>query len=121
MIFWKTCGWIANVSSGPTASTLADRFARMAEELESIRERAAIVHDELTDLRAEELDKRGLVIAIVAFVFLPLTFLTGLLGMNVEGIPYAKEPWAFWGVVGVCLLVGMGVIGYFVWRRWLER
>ena len=99
----------------------ADRFARMAEELESIRERAAIVHDELTDLRAEELDKRGLVIAIVAFVFLPLTFLTGLLGMNVEGIPYAKEPWAFWGVVGVCLLVGMGVIGYFVWRRWLER
>ena len=99
----------------------ADRFARMAEELESIRERAAIVHDELTDLRAEELDKRGLVIAIVAFVFLPLTFLTGLLGMNVEGIPYAKEPWAFWGVVGVCFLVGMGVIGYFVWRRWLER
>ncbi len=99
----------------------ADRFARMAEELESIRERAAIVHDELTDLRAEELDKRGLVIAIVAFVFLPLTFLTGLLGMNVEGIPYAKEPWAFWGVVGVCLLVGMGVIGYFVRRHWLER
>ena len=99
----------------------ADRFARMAEELESIRERAAIVHDELTDLRAEQLDSRGLVIAIVAFVFLPLTFLTGLLGMNVEGIPYAKEAWAFWGVVGVCLLVGMGVIGYFVWRRWLER
>ncbi len=99
----------------------ADRFARMAEELESIRERAAIVHDELTDLRAEQLDSRGLVIAIVAFVFLPLTFLTGLLGMNVEGIPYAKEAWAFWGVVGVCLLVGMGVIGYFVRRRWLER
>jgi zinc transporter len=99
----------------------ADRFARMAEELESIRERAAIVHDELTDLRAEQLDSRGLVIAIVAFVFLPLTFLTGLLGMNVEGIPYAKESWAFWGVVAVCLLVGVGVIGYFVWRRWLER
>ncbi|MEK6638497.1 MAG: zinc transporter ZntB [Pseudomonadota bacterium] len=99
----------------------ADRFARMAEELESIRERAAIVHDELTDLRAEQLDSRGLIIAIVAFVFLPLTFLTGLLGMNVEGIPYAKEPWAFWGVVAVCLMVGMGVIAYFVRRHWLER
>jgi zinc transporter len=99
----------------------ADRFARMAEELESIRERAAIVHDELTDLRAEQLDSRGLVIAIVAFVFLPLTFLTGLLGMNVDGIPYAKEPWAFWGVVAVCMIMSLGVIGYFVRRHWLER
>ena len=99
----------------------ADRFARMAEELESIRERAAIVHDELTDLRAEQLDLRGLVIAIVAFVFLPLTFLTGLLGMNVEGIPYAKEPWAFWGVVTLCMITGFAVIGYFVRRHWLER
>jgi zinc transporter len=99
----------------------ADRFARMAEELESIRERAAIVHDELTDLRAEQLDSRGLVIAIVAFVFLPLTFLTGLLGMNVEGIPYAKEPWAFWGVVAVCVVTSLAVIGYFVRRHWLER
>jgi zinc transporter len=99
----------------------ADRFARMAEELESIRERAAIVHDELTDLRAEQLDARSLVISIVAFVFLPLTFLTGLLGMNVEGIPYAKEPWAFWGVVAVCVVMSLAVIGYFVRRHWLER
>ena len=72
-------------------------------------------------LRAEQLDARSLVISIVAFVFLPLTFLTGLLGMNVEGIPYAKEPWAFWGVVGVCIMLSLLVIGYFVWRRWLER
>lgn len=99
----------------------ADRFARMAEELESIRERAAIVHDELTDLRAEQLDSRSLLISIVAFVFLPLTFLTGLLGMNVDGIPYAHEPWAFWGVVILCAAVGVAVIGYFVRRRWLER
>jgi zinc transporter len=99
----------------------ADRFARMAEELESIRERAAIVHDALTDLRTEQLDARGLVIAIVAFVFLPLTFLTGLLGMNVEGIPYAKAPWAFWGVVAVCCLMALIVIGYFLRHKWLER
>ncbi len=99
----------------------ADRFARMAEELESVRERAAIVHDELTDLRAEQMDGRSLVISIVAFVFLPLTFLTGLLGMNVEGIPYATEAWAFWGVVGLCVVVGLSVIGYFVWRNWLDR
>ncbi|MCZ8370121.1 MAG: zinc transporter ZntB [Porphyrobacter sp.] len=98
----------------------ADRFARMAEELEAVRERAALVHEQLTDLRAEMIDQRSLAIAVTAFIFLPLTFVTGLLGMNVEGIPYAKDPWAFWGVVGFCVLIGAGVMGWFARRQWLE-
>ncbi len=97
----------------------ADRFARMAEELEAIRERSAIVHDALTDMRAEIIDARALMLSIVALIFLPLTFITGLLGMNVEGIPYAKEPWAFWGVVGFCTAIGLGVLGWFVARHWI--
>jgi zinc transporter len=98
----------------------ADRYARMAEELEAVRERATIVHDELTDLRAEQMDARALLISIVALIFLPLTFITGLLGMNVAGIPYAKEPWAFWGVVGFCLVIGIAVLAYFVRARWIR-
>lgn len=97
----------------------ADRFARMAEELEAVRERAALLHEQLTDLRTEQLDRRSLAIAVVAFIFLPLTFVTGLLGMNVEGIPFAEDEWAFWGVVGFCLLIGAAVVGWFAFRRWL--
>ena len=99
----------------------ADRFARMAEELESVRERSALLHEQLTDLRAEEIDQRALLISIVAFIFLPLTFLTGLLGMNVDGIPYAHTHYAFWGVVGVCVLIAVGVIAWFIRRQWLRR
>ena len=99
----------------------ADRFARMTEELEAVRERAALLHEQLTDLRAEDLDQRSLLISVFAFIFLPLTFITGLLGMNVEGIPWAKEPWAFWSIVGFCLLVGLAVLAWFVRRHWLRR
>ncbi|TAD81621.1 MAG: zinc transporter ZntB [Sphingomonadales bacterium] len=98
----------------------ADRFARMAEELEAVRERAALLHEQLTDLRAEKVDQRSLAIAVTAFIFLPLTFVTGLLGMNVEGIPFAESAWAFWGVVAFCLVIGVVVIGWFAWRHWLE-
>ena len=102
-------------------SAAADRAARMAEELESIRERAALTHETLTDLRAEQIDQRSLIIAIAAMVFLPLTFITGLLGMNVEGIPYAHEPWAFWGVFWLCVAIAAAVTAYFVRRHWFER
>ncbi|MEA3032815.1 MAG: zinc transporter [Sphingomonadales bacterium] len=98
-----------------------DRFARMAEELEAVRERSALLHEQLTDLRAEEIDQRGLLISVVAFIFLPLTFITGLLGMNVEGIPFAKEPWAFWGVCAVCVALGAAVLAWFARRHWLRR
>jgi zinc transporter len=98
----------------------ADRYARMAEELEAVRERAAIVHDELTDLRGEQMEARALLISIVAMIFLPLTFITGLLGMNVKGIPYAEESWAFWGVVGVCVLLGLAVLGFFIRAQWVR-
>ncbi len=98
----------------------ADRYARMAEELEAVRERSAIVHDELTDLRGEQMEGRSLLISIVALIFLPLTFVTGLLGMNVKGIPYAEENWAFWGVVGICALIGAIVLGIFVRAQWVR-
>lgn len=99
----------------------ADRFARMAEELEAVRERAALLHEQLSDMRTEQVDQRSLYISIVAFIFLPLTFITGLLGMNVEGIPYAHRPWAFWGVVAFCVVVGVIVLGWFAGRHWLRR
>lgn len=98
----------------------ADRFARMAEELEAVRERAALLHEQLTDLRAELIDRRSLAIAVIAFIFLPLTFVTGLLGMNVTGIPFADKAWAFWGVVAFCLLIALVVLAWFAVRQWLE-
>jgi zinc transporter len=99
----------------------ADRAARMVEELESVRERSALIHEELTDLRAEQMDTRALLISIVALVFLPLTFITGLLGMNVEGIPFASRPWAFWGVTAFCVAVAIGVTAWFIRHRWIGR
>lgn len=99
----------------------ADRCARMVEELEAVRERSALAHEALTDLRAEHMNRQALILAVVALIFLPLTFITGLLGMNVEGIPYAHAPWAFWGVVGFCLAIGLVVGIWFKVTHWLQK
>jgi zinc transporter len=102
-------------------ASAADRAARMAEELESIRERAALTHEALTDLRAEQIDSRSLLISIAAMVFLPITFITGLYGMNVDGLPYQHSPWAFDVICAVCATITAGVVIYFVQRHWFGR
>ncbi len=112
--------WLAP-EDRPHLAAAADRAARMAEELEAIRERAALIHETLTDLRAEEIDRRSLQISVAAMVFLPLTFITGLLGMNVEGIPYAREPWAFDGVVALCVVLAIVISVWFAWHHWMRR
>src|SRR3546814_18546699 len=71
----------------------ADRCARMADELEAVRERAALANEELTDLRGAQHDRRSLIVSIVALLFLTGQFITGLLGMNVQGLPFAHQPW----------------------------
>jgi zinc transporter len=114
------CDWLQD-DDRLHLNSAADRAARMAEELESIRERAALMHEALTDLRAEQIDNRALLISIVAMVFLPLTFLTGLYGMNVKGLPYAEEPWAFDAITGFCAAVSAGIVIYFMQKHWFRR
>ena len=111
--------WLAADDRQHLASA-ADRAARMAEEVESIRERASLVHEALSDLRAEQIDRRSLVIAIVAMIFLPLTFITGVYGMNVANLPYAQSPWAFDAIMGFCLAITVVVLGYFLRKHWFR-
>lgn len=111
--------WLSEDDRAHVAAA-ADRAARMAEELEAIRERASLIHETLTDLRAELIDTRSLIIAIAAMLFLPLTFITGLYGMNVSGLPYAQKPWAFDAIMIACVAISVGIIAYFLRRHWFR-
>jgi zinc transporter len=97
----------------------SDHILRISEELDSIRDRAAVLQDQVVGQRQETLNQRLLALSIVSAIFLPLSYVTGLLGMNLAGIPWASEPWAFGMVVGVTGLLGVGVLVFLKWRRWI--
>ncbi len=97
----------------------SDAVTRMTEEIDAARERAMVLHDQIIDQRSEEMNRNMLILSTVAAVFLPLTFLTGLLGINVAGIPGAESPMAFWIVVVIALTVGAALIGFFRSRGWI--
>lgn len=73
-----------------------DRITRYVEDLDAIRERAQIIKDELSSTLADKLNRNMYHISVIASIFLPLSFLTGLLGINVGGIPGAGDSTAFW-------------------------
>lgn len=97
----------------------ADRIARLVEELDMVRERSSILNDQMVDARAEEMNAAMLLLSVVAAVFLPLGFLTGLLGINVGGLPGASWPYAFSLVCAACLGLAGGLIWWFRRKGWL--
>lgn len=91
-----------------------ERVTRLCEELDAIRDRAEVVHDRVMDQRAETMNNQMLVLTIVAAFFLPISFLTGLLGMNVGGLPLMESPYGFAIICGAA--IGIVAIEYFIFK-----
>jgi zinc transporter len=95
---------------------ISDQLLRHIEDLDIIRERAAMAQEELASQQGEQLNLRMYVLSIISAVFLPLGFLTGLLGINVGGIPGAEDEHAFGLFVGILFVLVGGLLILF--RRW---
>lgn len=98
---------------------VTDRVVRYVEDLEAARDRASVVQEELNNRLSEQMNSRMYVLSLVAAVFLPLGFLTGLLGINVAGIPGAEYPFAFEIVILLLIAVVVLQVWLFKRRRWL--
>ncbi|MDJ0808250.1 MAG: zinc transporter ZntB [Gammaproteobacteria bacterium] len=95
-----------------------DKITRYVEDLDSARDRAGVTHEELSSRLAEQMNNRMYVLSLIAGLFLPLGFLTGLLGINVGGIPLAENPSGFIGVVLFLLVLVLVQILVFRHKRW---
>jgi zinc transporter len=98
---------------------IADRLGRGLDDLDGSIARTAILSDEITTVMADAMNRRTYTMSLLAMVFLPTTFLTGLFGVNLGGIPGNTAPFGF---VSFCLMLLALVFGVGWWlkrRRWL--
>ena len=96
-----------------------DRQTRYIEEVDEIRDRAALAQEELFTRVSEQMNERSYIFTVVATIFLPLGFFTGLMGINVGGMPGVESHAAFWVVVAICLGVTGGLALVLRFKRWL--
>jgi zinc transporter len=96
-----------------------DRITRYVEDLDAIRERSQIIKDELANALSEKLNRNLYILSIVTAVFLPISFLTGLLGINVGGLPGVENEHAFYIVCGVCFILSILQLLALRLFRWL--
>ncbi len=97
----------------------ADRMTRTVEELDAARDRASVTQEELASRLTEMTNQRLYVLSMVTAVFLPLGFVCALLGVNVGGVPFQHDDWAFWVLCGM-FAVGVGIqLWLFRRRGWL--
>jgi zinc transporter len=97
----------------------SDRITRYLEDLELARERAMVLQEELAARMAQEQNSRMYLLSVVAAVFLPLTFVTGLLGMNVAGLPGTEEPSSFVIASVIMVALGFALLVLFKRKKWL--
>ncbi len=78
----------------------AARTARLGDEMQTLSERAVLVHEQVLDTRAEQM-------------------ISGVLGMNVDGIPFHDNPYAFWIVSGFLCVLGVAIYLFMRKKKWM--
>jgi zinc transporter len=82
-----------------------DNIIRLIEDLDTSRERAQVIKDELTNALSHQMNRNLYLLSVIAAVFLPLGFLTGLFGINLAGMPGAENVNAFYIFSGLLAIV----------------
>lgn len=95
-----------------------DALVRLLEDLDLIRERAQLLQEQLAEQRSEAINDRLFLLSVISVIFLPLSFLTGLFGVNIAGMPGLHSPFAFTALCLIMLVFAGAVIWLFKRLRW---
>lgn len=107
---------------GETGSPLLEYLPQILQDAEdfdrdagALSERARLLYEEIETRIASTTNRSLSALTVISTLLLPPTFVVGAFGMNLEGIPWARDGQGFGFVIGLCLILVLG--GYVVLRR----
>jgi magnesium transporter len=97
---------------------LYDHTIQIIDMVDTFRDILGGMHDTYLSSISNRMNEIMKVLTIIATIFIPLTFIVGVYGMNFEHMPELKWPWGYFMIWGVMLAVGMGLLYYFKRKKW---
>ncbi len=98
---------------------LYDHTIQVIDTVETLRDMVSGMLDVYLSSLSNRMNEVMKVLTIIATIFIPMTFLAGIYGMNFEFMPELKWPWGYPLVWCVILAIGIVMLGYFKKKKWL--
>ncbi|SFM88928.1 magnesium/cobalt transporter CorA [Thermodesulforhabdus norvegica] len=98
---------------------VSDHIMQIVEMIETFRDLISGLHDLYLSNVSNRMNEIMKVLTLIATVFMPITFIAGIYGMNFEYMPELKWRWGYFAVLAVMLLVVLAMIGFFRKKKWL--
>ena len=96
-----------------------DHLVRMAQVTEAHRDLINTARDTYMSVVSNRTNAIMKLLTFITTVFMPLTFLAGVYGMNYAFMPPKDEPWGFYACLGAMVVTAAGMIWFFKRRRWI--
>ena len=97
-----------------------DHAVRIADEIDDARELLSGILEAHLSMVSNRLNEIMKVLTMMASVFLPISFIAGVYGMNFEAMPELRSPWGYPAVLAAMALTVAGLLWWFRRRGWLE-
>ncbi len=96
-----------------------DHVVQIVDTIETLREMVSACLDIYLSSISYRLNAVMKVLTIITTIFMPLTFIVGIYGMNFEHMPELQWKWGYPAVLGVMAVVGVGMLVAFRKKRWI--
>jgi len=96
-----------------------DHTVQLLELAESYRETGSSLMDFYLSSISNRMNEIMKVLTIIATIFIPLTFIAGVYGMNFKNMPELQTDNGYFVVMGIMLVLGLGMFGWFIHKGWL--
>jgi len=104
--------------SVPYFRDLYDHTIQVMDTIESYRDMISGMLDIYMSSLSNKMNEVMKVLTIFAAIFIPLTFIAGVYGMNFEYMPELKWHYAYFGVLALMLAVALTMLGFFKKQKW---
>ena len=84
-----------------------ERLGALGHDLDLVQERARLLQEQASARLMEATNRNLYILSIVTTVFLPVTLVSGIFGMNLGGLPASQDPSGFWYGIGLMVVIAM--------------